>query len=115
MILNKIREKVVINKKDEFKLFNTGMPHLRSLDAGDIRLENTRIMPDQQGGWYARPNVISVCLAGETTIDYLAYDIDSEDKSYLGGVSIGEVLLYTNELTSAERTEVNLYLMEKRK
>lgn len=87
-------------------LFGQGAANVQM---GDIRINDCGVYHNTyvQG---SELKVVSVGTAGDTSIDSLAKD---RNRIRLGGIRYGEVLLYTNALTSAERTRVNRYLMKK--
>ena len=55
--------------------------------------------------------LMNVKAAGELRLGYLA--TDRLYKGSTGGIRIGEVLLFTNELTAAERKDISRHLMKK--
>ena len=99
-------------------LFRAG-PDVAEITAGDVRIDGARIEgfaksenPDnvqyQMQDFSDRLHVVSVGLDGTAAINRIA-----AGEHGVGGLSIAEVLIYTNALTSAERRQVNAYLRAK--
>ena len=66
---------------------------------------------DQYSPRWSDMTLLNLKAAGDLNIHYLATDRLYKGSS--GGMRIGEVILFTNNLTSAERRDISEYLMKK--
>ncbi|MBR2837801.1 MAG: hypothetical protein IKE55_03355 [Kiritimatiellae bacterium] len=83
---------------------------------GDIMLNGRKVAWDHPmtaaiGDNYTAMHTFSVGGWGTSHIAYLGSD--RTYKNYTGGCRLGEVIIYTNELTRAERVATHRYLMRK--
>ncbi len=94
-----------------FGLFagGTGAKHL---EAGEVWYDGTRVMPEGLFDDCSRAlHVVSGSLYDSTApVEFIGAETAS---SNVGGIELAEVLVYTKELTSAERKDVNSYLRAK--
>ncbi len=91
-------------------LFVSGKSVLR----GDISENGQHCFNDAVDDRTRSPHVLSVRLEdGVADFTHLGYGYDTSKNTYLGGLEIGELIAYTNELTLAERRQVNAYLVGK--
>ncbi len=85
---------------------------------GDVRLDGQRVMPNLMASLSDRFHVLSVGTIADAAADRIADNglgtcNTSTRKWAVGGFAMGEMLIYTNVLTSAERSKVNRYLKRK--
>lgn len=92
-----------------------------AIQAGDVRLDGQRVRFNHPASLCDRLHVLSVGTAADTSADRIAdngygtCNVNSSTKRRwcIGGFTLGEMLVYTNALTSAERRRVNAYLKAK--
>ena len=97
-------------------------PQTAAVQLGDIRLDGQRVRADMAVSLCDRLHVLSVGTAWNVPADrigdngygtcYLNWN-DKKRQFAVGGFTLGEMLIYTNVLTSAERRRVNNYLRRK--
>ena len=85
------------------------------LHAGEIRFDGQRVRPAYADDFTSRMHVLSVGLPAGVVSDVgtLSASRDPLWRFHIGGNRIGELLLYTNSLTSVQRRQVNAYLRRK--
>jgi len=93
----------------DISVTTSGTKLTQPLASADVRLNGVRIEPEDVDDYSRHLNVLSVGLAHPVAADRFASTVDG----HTGGIAFGEVLIYTNALTSAERRRVNAYLRAK--
>ena len=78
----------------------------------DVRINGARVMPEYTDDFSRHANVLSIGYSGGASPVH-ADRLACNGRGHIGGIQIGELLIYTNALTSAERREVNAYLLAK--
>ena len=76
-----------------------------------MRLNGAKVFPATQDDFSRHANIVSIGFAdGDSAeADRLAFN----GRGYAGGIQIGELLVYTNSLTSQQRRQINAFLRAK--
>ncbi len=84
----------------------------KHLEAGEVWYDGTRTLPAGLYDDFTRAlHVVSGSLYDSTApVEFIGAETDSTN---VGGIELAEVLIYSKELTSAERRDVNSYLRAK--
>ena len=78
----------------------------------DVRINGARVMPEYTDDFSRYANILSIGYAGDAS-PVRADRLACNGSGRIGGIQIGELIVYTTALTPSQRREVNAYLLKK--